>query len=168
MRGFDFSPLYRSTVGFDRLAALLETVGQVDASANSYPPYNIEQVGETALRITLAVAGFSRSDLEVIVEDNQLVIRGKQAEDGDRVYLHRGIAARQFQRSFMLADGLEVAGATLERGLLSIDLKRPVAAGHIRMIEIRAGSPPAGAEPERPAGSIAEPALVARARRIRP
>lgn len=153
-------------LGFDHLERTLERIAR--HSTEGYPPYNIEQVGETALRITLAVAGFSRSDLEVIVEDNQLVIRGKQAEDADRVYLHRGIAARQFQRSFMLADGLEVAGATLDRGLLSIDLTRPVSAGHVRTIEIRGGSPPAGAEPDRAGGSVADPVLPARARRIRP
>jgi HSP20 family molecular chaperone IbpA len=94
-------------------------------AGDGYPPYNIEQTGESALRITLAVAGFTEDDLSVSVEDNQLIVRGQQSETGERTYLHRGIAARQFQRGFVLAEGLEVVGAALEHGLLHIDLVRP-------------------------------------------
>ena len=101
------SPLF---LGFDHLEQMLERAAKT--SSDGYPPYNVEQLGENALRITLAVAGFQTSDLAITVEDNQLVVRGKQADDKDRVYLHRGIAARQFQRSFVLAEGIEVAGAS--------------------------------------------------------
>ena len=106
-------------------------------SANDgYPPYNIEQIGENGLRITLAVAGFTSDDLEISTENNQLVIRGRQSEEGDREYLHRGIAARQFQRSFVLADGMRVTGAELKNGLLSITLDRPEPEKMIRKINI--------------------------------
>ena len=111
--------------------------------ATAIPRYNIEQRGENGIRITLALAGFSAADLSVHVEDNQLVVRGRQEEPEDRVYLHRGIAARQFQRSFVLADGLEVTGATLDNGLLNIDLERPPAATRVRRIEIRDMETPA-------------------------
>ena len=124
-------------LGFDHLERTLERIAR--HSTDGYPPYNIEQLSETALRITLAVAGFSQSELEVTVEDNQLVIRGKRAEETDRVYLHRGIAARQFQRSFVLADGIEVTGASLDNGLLSIDLKRRAPEGLVRSIAIKTG-----------------------------
>ena len=107
------------------------------ASSDGYPPYNIEQIGENGLRITLAVAGFSMDELAIQVEDNQLVIRGRQQDDAERVYLHRGIAARQFQRTFVLADGIEVAGASLDNGLLHIDLERPPLESRVRTIEIR-------------------------------
>jgi HSP20 family molecular chaperone IbpA len=104
------------------------------------PPYNIEQRGENAYRITLAVAGFGEGDLSITVEDRQLVVRGKQAEDErDRVFLHRGIAARQFQRSFVLADGVEVAGAATEHGLLHIDLRRAVPDSVVQTIKINNG-----------------------------
>ena len=110
-------------LGFERLDRLLEISAK---SANEgYPPYNIEQRGETAYRITLAVAGFAEDDLAITLENSQLVIRGRQADDADgRTFLHRGIAARQFQRSFVLADGVEVSGASLENGLLHVDLAR--------------------------------------------
>ncbi len=122
-------------LGFDQLERVLDRVSK---SANdSYPPYNIEQIGENALRITLAVAGFERDDLAVTIEDNQLVIRGRQTDDGDRTYLHRGIAARQFQRSFVLADGIEVLSAEMRNGLLNIDLVRPQPDIEVRRIEIR-------------------------------
>jgi HSP20 family molecular chaperone IbpA len=128
-------------LGFDQFERTLDRIAK--SSAEGYPPYNIEQIGENGLRITLAVAGFSPADLTVQIEDNQLVIRGKQAEDdGERIYLHRGIAARQFQRSFVLADGIEVAGASLDNGLLSIDLTRPPLESRVRKVEIR--SSPAG------------------------
>ena len=98
-------------LGFDHVERMIERAAK--AGSEGYPPYNIEQTGEDGLRITLAVAGFTQSDLSITVEDNQLVIRGRQTDDKDRVYLHRGIAARQFQRSFVLADGIEVIGADL-------------------------------------------------------
>lgn len=130
-------PLFNSPLllGFENFERTLDRVSK--HAADNYPPYNIEQIGDNALRITLAVAGFSAGDLEVQLEDNQLVIRGRQPEDGERNYLHRGIAARQFQRSFVLAEGLDVAGATLEHGLLSVDLLRPTPVSKVRRIEIR-------------------------------
>ncbi|WP_299441858.1 Hsp20 family protein [uncultured Rhodospira sp.] len=129
--GFN-SPLL---VGFEHVERLLDRVQK--SQAEGYPPYNIEQRGETRLRITLAVAGFTEDDLSVSVEENQLVIRGRQvAEDDDRLFLHRGIAARQFQRAFVLAEGMEILGASLENGLLHIDLDRPVPEPRVRRIEI--------------------------------
>ena len=122
-------------LGFDHFERALDRVAKT--TADGYPPYNVEQAGENALRITLAVAGFTMDNLSVQIEDNQLVIRGKQEEDKDRVYLHRGIAARQFQRSFVLADGIEVVGARLENGLLQVDLARRVAASRVTRVEIR-------------------------------
>jgi len=123
-------------LGFDHFERTLDRISKT--ATEGYPPYNIEQVGENALRITLAVAGFALADLEVQVEDNQLAVRGRQAEETDRVYLHRGIAARQFQRCFVLAEGIEIAGATLDNGLLSIDLVRPTVASQARTIKIAA------------------------------
>src|SRR3974390_1289967 len=114
-------------LGFDHFERALDRVSKI--SSDGYPPYNIEQLSENALRISLAVAGFSIGDRSITIEDNQLVIRGKQADDTQRVYLHRGIAARQFQRSFILAEGIEVSGAVLDNGLLHIDLFRPQVAG---------------------------------------
>jgi HSP20 family molecular chaperone IbpA len=125
-------------LGFDHFERALDRVSKV--SADGYPPYNIEQLGENALRITLAVAGFLMSDLSITVEDNQLVVRGKQTDDAQRIYLHRGIAARQFQRSFVLAEGIEVRGATLDNGLLHVDLVRPEIESRVRVVEIRNGS----------------------------
>jgi len=122
-------------LGFDQFERALDRVSK--ATADGYPPYNVEQIGENALRLTLAVAGFKPEELSVHLEDNQLVIRGKQTDETDRVYLHRGIAARQFQRSFVLADGIEVVGAALDNGLLNIDLRRRVAEGVVRAIEIK-------------------------------
>jgi HSP20 family molecular chaperone IbpA len=115
-------------LGFDQIERLIDRAAK--ASGDGYPPYNIERIeaadgSAERLRITLAVAGFSHSDLEVAMEENQLIIRGKQNEESDRTYLHRGIAARQFQRAFVLADGMQVTGAELENGLLSVDLERP-------------------------------------------
>ncbi len=122
-------------LGFDHFERVLERVAK--SSAEGYPPYNIEQVSEEELRITLAVAGFSMDDLEVTTEDNQLVIRGRNSEDESaRIYLHRGIAARQFQRSFVLAEGIEVVAARLEDGLLHIDLARPIPEPEVRKIKI--------------------------------
>jgi HSP20 family molecular chaperone IbpA len=122
-------------LGFDHFERALDRVSKV--SSDGYPPYNIEQVDENSLRITLAVAGFAMSDLKITIEDNQLVVRGRQIDDDNRVYLHRGIAARQFQRSFVLAEGIEVRGAGLDNGLLHIDLKRPPAETRVRTIEIK-------------------------------
>jgi Molecular chaperone (small heat shock protein) len=131
-------------LGFERLEQLLERTAK---SGDGYPPYNIEQHGEDLLRITLAVAGFSREELQVTVEDRQLVIRGKQTESENRNFLHRGIAARQFQRAFVLAEGIEVTGAGLENGLLSIDLERPKSTTIVRTIAIEAGRPARRTEP---------------------
>ena len=125
-------------LGFDHLERLLERTAK--SAGDAYPPYNIEETGPDRLRITLAVAGFSRDELNVTVEDNQLVIRGKQTESADKTFLHRGIAARQFQRAFVLADGIEVTGAELENGLLSIELARPKPESITRRIDIRNGS----------------------------
>jgi HSP20 family molecular chaperone IbpA len=122
-------------LGFDHFERALDRVSKV--AADGYPPYNVEQTGDNALRITLAVAGFAMDDLNIRVEDNQLVVRGKQTDDKERLYLHRGIAARQFQRSFVLAEGIEVAGAWLDSGLLHIDLVRPSLESRVRTIEIR-------------------------------
>ena len=122
-------------LGFDQFERTLDRISK--AQADGYPPYNVEQTGDNRLRITLAVAGFSMNDLEVRIEDNQLVIRGKQGDDKDRVYLHRGIAARQFQRSFVLAEGIEVEGAWLDNGLLHVDLARPQPENRVRVVEIR-------------------------------
>ena len=130
-------------LGFDQFERTLDRLAK---NAEGYPPYNIERIGEHGLRITLAVAGFTTSELVIDLVENQLTVRGKQAEDGDRVYLHRGIAARQFQRAFMLADGIEVTGARLDNGLLSIDLVRPVLEPRIRTIRIDAGKAAGGAD----------------------
>ena len=127
-------------LGFDHFERALDRVSKV--SAEGYPPYNVEQVGDNQLRITLAVAGFSADELSVQIEDDQLVIRGRQAEQADRVYLHRGIAARQFQRSFVLADGIEATGATLENGLLHVDLLRPDVQPKSRRIAIQSSERP--------------------------
>ncbi|MCX7362286.1 MAG: Hsp20 family protein [Alphaproteobacteria bacterium] len=123
-------------LGFDQLE---RTLDRLTKSAEGYPPYNIERIGEDGLRITLAVAGFTLDDLTVELVESQLTVRGKQADESDRVFLHRGIAARQFQRAFMLADGIEVTGARLDNGLLAIDMVRPAAEPRIRNIRIDGG-----------------------------
>lgn len=122
-------------LGFDHFERVLDRVSK--ASTDGYPPYNVEQTGANALRITLAVAGFSKDELSVSVEDDELAIAGKQVEEADRVYIHRGIAARQFQRRFVLAQGIEVQGAALDNGLLHIDLVRPEIEARSRTIEIQ-------------------------------
>ena len=142
-------------LGFDQLERTLDRLAK---SADGYPPYNIERIGENGLRITLAVAGFASDDLAIELVESQLTVRGKQTDDGDRVFLHRGIAARQFQRAFMLAEGIEVTGARLDNGLLSIDLVRPVQEPRIRKIRIDAGEP----------GSDASNAIDITARRVQP
>jgi len=126
-------------LGFDEIERALDRVAK--ASGDGYPPYNIERLGQSEnmperLRITLAVAGFTRDQLEVLLEEGQLVIRGRQVDDKTRQFLHRGIAARQFQRVFLLAEGMEVLGADLSSGLLSIDLVRPEPERIIRRIDI--------------------------------
>jgi len=126
-------------LGFDHFEQLLDRVAK---SANDgYPPYNIERIAENGLRITLAVAGFAREDLQISAEENQLIVRGRQTDDEERVYIHRGIAARQFQRSFVLAEGIEISGASLDNGLLHIDLIRPQPEVSTRIIDIAAGPP---------------------------
>lgn len=124
MRHFDFAPLYRSTIGFDRLAQILDQVSGVEGESQ-YPPYNIERLGENDYRITMAVAGFAESELNIEVKETSLLVKGeKKAETTDRAFLHRGIAARSFERRFQLADHVEVKGAGLKDGLLHIDLVR--------------------------------------------
>lgn len=125
-------------LGFEQLERLVERTAK--GASEGYPPFNIEAVAENAYRITLAVAGFREEDVAITVEDRQLVIRGRQGEeDGTRVFLHRGIAARAFQRSFVLADGVEVAGAAMENGLLHIDLRRIVPEPVVQTIPIGKG-----------------------------
>ena len=121
-------------LGFDHFERTLDRIAK--AGAEGYPPYNVEQVGEDRLRITLAVAGFGLEDLEIQIEDNQLTIKGRQKDDPDRVYLYRGIAARLFQRCFVLAEGIQVTSATLDNGLLSVDLQRPKAVSQVRTVPI--------------------------------
>ena len=115
-------------LGFDQFERRLDRISK--AGSDGYPPYNVEQTGEQRLRITLAVAGFRPDELSVQIEDQQLVIRGKQVDDEERIFLHRGIAARQFQRNFVLAEGIEVVDASLDNGLLNIDLLRPIVIHH--------------------------------------
>ncbi|MCB1648044.1 MAG: Hsp20 family protein [Pseudomonadales bacterium] len=127
MRNFDFAPLYRSTIGFDHLTSLLDSVTQREQSQPSYPPYNIELLGKDQYRITMAVAGFVDEELQIHSERQTLTVRGKKAEDSKaRNYLHQGIAGRNFERVFQLADHVKVTGATLENGLLNIDLVREI------------------------------------------
>jgi molecular chaperone IbpA len=128
MRTFDFAPLYRSTVGFDRMFSMLDQFDSVEDSVSNYPPYNIERTGENAYRISVAVAGFTDADLSIEIKENRLAIRGEkqtsEEETGDVLY--QGIAARAFERSFQLADYVEVRGASLENGLLHVDLVREI------------------------------------------
>jgi molecular chaperone IbpA len=155
MRGFDLSPFYRSTIGFDRLFSLLDQANGVD-NAPAYPPYNIERTGENAYRLTLAVAGFRPEELNIEARENSLVVRGeKHSEETSetREMLHRGIAARAFERRFQLADNVQVTGAGLEHGLLNIDLVHEVPeakkprqipiGGAAEVIEAKAESKPA-------------------------
>jgi molecular chaperone IbpA len=150
MRQFDLAPLYRNTVGFDRLFSMLDQLVGVE-SAPSYPPYNIERTGENAYRISVAVAGFTEADLAIEVKENSLAIRGekKQTEERKGDVLYQGIAARTFERRFQRADGVQVTGAALENGLLHVDLVReipeakkpkliPIAGGNRQTIEAKA------------------------------
>lgn len=142
MRTYDFSPLYRATVGFDRVADMLDRVLTQDAGQATYPPYNIEKTADDAYRISVAVAGFSDAELSVEQREHQLVISArKEADEEERTYLHRGIATRAFERKFQLADHVRVTGATAENGMLHIDLVREVPeALKPRRIEIGTGS----------------------------
>jgi molecular chaperone IbpA len=127
MRTFDYSPFYRATVGFDRVFNLLDSVaGQ--ASTNGYPPYNIEKSGDNDYRIVMAVAGFAEAELNVTQKENELLVTGQSAADGqdDKQYLYRGIAGRSFERRFQLADHVKVVGAKLSNGLLTIELQREI------------------------------------------
>lgn len=124
MRAFDFAPLYRATVGFDRFADLMDRALTVDAAAPTYPPYNIEKTDENAYRISIAVAGFTDDELSVEVKESTLVVAARKAEEDTRAYLHRGIATRAFERRFALADHVKVTGARHADGMLHIDLVR--------------------------------------------
>src|SRR5262245_42561639 len=143
MDRFDFSPLFRSTIGFDRFARMVDAATRIDSSAFSYPPYNIEKPGEDAYRLTMAVAGFSQGEIDVTVQENTLLVTGKAvSEEQNGRYLHRGIARRAFERRFSLADHIKVTGASLVNGMLHVDLthERPEAAKP-RKIQIGSGEP---------------------------
>src|SRR5437763_852522 len=143
MDRFDFSPLFRSSIGFDRLARMVDAATRVDNTALSYPPYNIEKTGDDAYRLTMAVAGFGRDELDLTVHENTLIVTGKaHKEEENGRYLHRGIARRAFERRFSLADHIKVNGASLDNGLLHVDLVREVPeAMKPRTIKITAGEP---------------------------
>ena len=142
MDTFDFAPLFRSTIGFDRLLRLADTATRFDGSG--YPPYNIESTGENAYRLTVAVAGFASDELDVTVKENELLVSGKSKKnENSAAYLHRGIASRAFERRFKLADHIKVAGASVDNGLLHVDLVREVPEEKKpRKIEIDKGSGP--------------------------
>jgi molecular chaperone IbpA len=154
MRTFDLAPLYRSTVGFDRLFSLLDQVSGFDGTAPGYPPYNIERTGENAYRISVAVAGFAENELSIVAKENTLTIRGdKQTKTDEKngSVLYQGIAARAFERQFQLADHVEVKGAKLENGLLHVDLTRevpeakkprqiPIGDGRAKVVEAKAAA----------------------------
>ncbi len=154
------SPLF---LGFDHLEQMLDRLSKT--SPDGYPPYNIEAVAGNGLRITLAVAGFTMDELSITVEDNQLVIRGKQKDEAEgRSFIHRGIAARQFQRAFVLADGVEVKGAWLDNGLLHIDLARPQPESRVKTITIGAAPEAAGqAKPNGPAAKLVDVPVAGKA-----
>ena len=123
-------------LGFEQFERTIDRISKL--STDSYPPYNIEQISQSLLRITIAVAGFDKKDLEINLEGNQLQIKGNRSEnDNDRIFIHRGIATRQFQRNFILAEGIEVEGASMENGLLSVDLSQPLASEESKKIEIK-------------------------------
>jgi len=152
MRTFDLAPLYRSTIGFDRLFSLLNQVSGVDGNTPGYPPYNIERTGDNAYRISIAVAGFSEPELSIVAKENTLTVRGEKRTKTDENkgdVLYQGIAARTFERVFQLADHVEVKGAKLENGLLHVDLVRevpeaakprqiPIGNGHAKAVEAKA------------------------------
>jgi molecular chaperone IbpA len=143
MDRFDFSPLFRSTIGFDRLTRLVDAATRVDSAALAYPPYNIEKTGEDAYRLTMAVAGFAPEELDITVQENSLLVTGKAKKDGDESrYLHRGIARRAFERRFSLADHIKVVGASLRDGMLHVDLAHEVPeAAKPRKVEIGSVQP---------------------------
>jgi molecular chaperone IbpA len=151
MDRFDFSPLFRSTIGFDRLTRLVDAATRVDNSALTYPPYNIEKTGEDSYRLSMAVAGFAPEEIDLTLQENSLLVTGKaKKEDENGRYLHRGlhrgIARRAFERRFSLADHIKVVGANLENGMLHVDLAREVPeAAKPRKIQIGTGQP---AQPE--------------------
>ncbi len=138
-----FSPLFRSTIGFDRLTRMVDAASRVDSAALSYPPYNIETTGEDSYRLTMAVAGFAPDEVEVTVQENSLLVTGKaKKEEDEGRYLHRGIARRAFERRFSLADHIKVVGGSLDHGMLHVDLVREVPeAAKPRKIEIAGGQP---------------------------
>ncbi len=146
MRTFDLSPLYRSTVGFDRMFNLFDSLSGSDGTVPTYPPYNIERTGENAYRVTMAVAGFGEADLSIESKENVLTVKGEKKaneEQKENEFLYRGIASRAFERRFQLADHVEVKGATLENGLLHIDLVRNIPeAMKPRTIAINASNKP--------------------------
>jgi molecular chaperone IbpA len=143
MDGFDFSPLFRSTIGFDRLTRLADAATRLDGGT-SYPPYNIEVTGENAYRLTMAVAGFSADELDITLKENALLVSGKSQKDEDKAqYLHRGLARRAFERRFQLEDHIKVTGASLANGLLHVELVREIPeAMKPRKIEIAGGAKP--------------------------
>lgn len=149
MTTFDFTPLFRSTVGFDRLMNLIEASTQWAESGNGYPPYNIEKTGENAYRITLAVAGFAEDELNLEVRETVLLVEGRKKEqETEPAYLYRGIAGRSFKRQFQLAEHVNVIGAQMHNGLLTIDLKREIPeAMKPRRIAIKTDAPVADAKP---------------------
>ncbi|HXC91777.1 MAG TPA: Hsp20 family protein [Stellaceae bacterium] len=143
MDRLDFSPLFRSTIGFDRLTRLVDAASRVDNAALAYPPYNIEKTGEDAYRLTMAVAGFASDEVEVTAHQNSLLVTGKaKKEEDESRYLHRGIARRAFERRFSLADHIKVVGASLDNGMLHVDLVHEVPEeAKPRKIEIGGGQP---------------------------
>ena len=146
MDGFDFSPLFRSTIGFDRLTRLLDAATRVDSDSLGYPPYDIEKTGDDAYRLTMAVAGFSPSELDITVHENTLLVTGKARKEEEKKngygYLHRGIARRAFERRFSLADHMKVTGANLDNGMLHVDLVHEVPeAAKPRKIAIGSSTP---------------------------
>jgi molecular chaperone IbpA len=141
MNTIDLTPLYRNSVGFDRLANLLDTALRSDNVSTGYPPYNIEVTGDERYAVTLAVAGFSEADIDISVENGVLTVRGRKDDDAERKFLHQGIANRAFERKFNLADFVEVTGASLENGLLTIALRKEIPeAMKPRKIEIGRGN----------------------------
>jgi molecular chaperone IbpA len=143
MDRFDFSPLFRSTIGFDRLTRLVDAATRVDNASLAYPPYNIEKTGEDSYRLTMAVAGFSPDELDITAQENTLLVTGKAKKDEDENrFLHRGIARRAFERRFSLADHIKVVGASLANGMLHVDLVREVPeAAKPRKVQIGARQP---------------------------
>jgi molecular chaperone IbpA len=144
MDRFDFSPLFRSTIGFDRLTRMLDAATRVDSASLGYPPYNIEKTGDDAYRLTMAVAGFSPDELDVTVQENVLLVTGKKEEEKKNGgYLHRGIARRGFERRFSLADHMKVTSANLDNGMLHVDLVHEVPeAAKPRTIKISTSTEP--------------------------